>query len=51
MAHQVGIVRKGNIQKMMPDWHEEIEIVDKLRECLIIEESENYCIFNEAQRK
>ena len=35
----------------MPDWHEEIEIVDKLRECLLIEESENYCIFNEAQRR
>lgn len=45
------IVRKGYISKMMPEYHEEIEICDKLRECLLMEVSDSYCIFNEAQRK
>ena len=40
------IVRKGYISKMMPEYHEEIEICDKLRECLLIEESETFCVFN-----
>jgi hypothetical protein len=31
---------------MMPEYHEEIEICDKLRECLLMEESETYCLFN-----
>lgn len=45
------IVRKGYISKMMSDYYEDIEIGDRLRECLLLEESENYCIFSEAQRK
>lgn len=36
---------------MMPEYHEEIEICDKLRECLLMEESETFCVFNETQRK
>lgn len=39
-------MRKGYISKMMPEYHEEIEICDKLRECLLMEESETYCLFN-----
>ena len=43
-------MRKGYISKMMPDYYEEIEICDKLRECLVVEDSEGFCVFNEAQR-
>jgi hypothetical protein len=35
----------------MSDYYEEIEICDKLRECLLLEESETYCVFNDIQRK
>jgi hypothetical protein len=36
---------------MMSEYYEEIEICDKVRECLLIEDSEHYCLFNESQRK
>lgn len=45
------IVKKGYISKIMSDYYEEIEICDKLRECLLLEESETYCVFNDIQRK
>ena len=35
----IGIVKKGYITKMFSDYHDGIEICDKLRECLLIEES------------
>jgi hypothetical protein len=35
----------------MSEYYEEIEICDKVRECLLMEESENYCVYNETQRK
>jgi cilia- and flagella-associated protein 300 len=50
-VHDQEIVRKGYISKMMTDYYEEIEICDKLRECLLIEESETYPTFTDHQRK
>ncbi len=45
------IVKGTYIAKILSDYYEGIEICDKLRECLLLEESENYSVFNEEQRK
>jgi hypothetical protein len=50
-SYHLEIVRKGYISKIMPEYHQEIEICDKLRECLLMEEGESYCVFSETQRK
>lgn len=39
------------IGKIYGDQFEGIEICDKLRECLLVEESEHYSTFTESQRK
>jgi hypothetical protein len=51
LLEKEGIVKKGYIAKMMADFYEGIEICDKLRECLILEESESFCAFSDEQRK
>ncbi len=35
----------------MSEYFEGIEVCDKIRECLLLEESESYCVYNEEQRK
>ena len=35
----------------MSEYFEGIEVCDKIRECLLLEESESYCVYNEDQRK
>jgi len=50
-CRNVEIVKKGHISKMMAEYHEEIEICDRLRECLLLEESESYPVFDDTQRK
>ncbi len=35
----------------MSEYFEGIELCDKVRECLLLEESESYCIFGEVKRK
>jgi cilia- and flagella-associated protein 300 len=45
------IYHNGNIKKVIPDFFEEIEICDKIRECLIVEESEDYGILDEFRNE
>ena len=40
----------GYIQKDFEDYYEEILICDKLKQALLMEESEYYCVFNEEIR-
>jgi hypothetical protein len=40
----------GYIKKDFEEYYEEIHIPDKLKQTLLMEESENYCIFNEEIR-
>jgi hypothetical protein len=42
--------RDGYIKKDYEDYYEEILIPDKLKQALLLEDSENYCIFNEEAR-
>jgi hypothetical protein len=45
------LVKHDYIQKCMSEYFEGIEVCDKIRECLLMEESESYCVFSEEQRK
>jgi hypothetical protein len=40
----------GYIRKDYDEYFEEIQISDKLKQALLLEESEDYCVFNEATR-
>jgi cilia- and flagella-associated protein 300 len=40
----------GSIKKIIPDYYEDIEICDKIREVLLIEESEDYSLIEESYR-
>lgn len=51
MILKIEIVIKDYIGKTFGDQFEGIEVCDKLRECLLLEESEYYCTFTENQRK
>ena len=42
--------RDGYIKKDYEDYFEEILIGDKLKQALLLEDSENYCVFNEETR-
>ena len=35
----------------MSEYFEGIEICDKIRECILVEESESYCVYGEEKRK
>lgn len=42
--------QSGSIRKVIPEYVEEIEICDKIREALLVEESEEYLIFDSTYR-
>lgn len=42
--------RDGYVKKDYEDYYEEILIPDKLKQALLLEDSENYCVFNEETR-
>lgn len=52
VLYESGIVTgdNGYIQKDFEDYLEEIHISDKLKQALLMEESEHYCIFSEENR-
>ncbi|CAD8149240.1 unnamed protein product [Paramecium pentaurelia] len=45
------IVVKGHIKQCFEEQFENIQIADELRKALIMEDSEQYCVFNEADRQ
>lgn len=45
------IVNQDYISKTFADQFEGIEICDKLRECLIVEESDHYSAFTQQERR
>lgn len=45
------IVVNGHIKGMFEEFYEGIQIADELRACLVLEESEHYCVFNENDRQ
>lgn len=51
MRRYAEIVINDYIAKTFGDQFEGIEINDKLRECLLLEESEYFPIFSESDRK
>ena len=44
------VLHNGSIKKVIPDYYEEIEICDKIREVLLIEESEDYELIDNSLR-
>ena len=44
------VASNGYIKKIIPEYFEDIEICDKIREALLIEECENFNIFDESYR-
>ncbi|CAD8154902.1 unnamed protein product [Paramecium octaurelia] len=45
------IVVKGHIKQCFEEQFENIQIADELRKALVLEDSEQYCVFNEADRQ